>query len=107
MDSVRGESVRKMKTNEANYISNNLTINGLTYTNDGIYYSNGKPFFVDGIIYYDPPDYVNVIRCRDCEYYRSHELIPVDDAPDICIRIPYSINAEPNGFCKWAKRKTN
>ena len=46
-----------------------------------------------------------IVRCRDCEHYRSHELFPIESAPDICIRIPYGINVEPNGFCKWAKKK--
>ena len=82
-------------------------------------YDSGKPFFdyskpledqwiekelFEVIkLYFDERD--KIVHCRDCEHYRDHELFPIEDAPDICIRIPYGIKIEPDGFCKWGKRR--
>lgn len=82
--------------------ANHLVIGDLTITNDDIYYK-GKSL-MDVYLNYKP-DYVDVVRCRDCEHYRDHELFPIENAPDLCMRIPYGIKVEPDGFCKWGKRR--
>ena len=46
-----------------------------------------------------------LVRCGECEYYRDHELIPIENAPDLCMRIPYGVNVEPDGFCAWGERR--
>lgn len=42
------------------------------------------------------PDVVEVVRCKDCEYY-------LPDEPTICELTMCGANAE--GFCAWAERK--
>lgn len=87
MDFVHGESVSKMDW---------ITIGEVTYTEDGVYV-NGKLVFANDAWYIEPPDYVDVTRCCDCEFSKT------DDDNVWC---DYFLDmVEPNGFCKWAKKK--
>lgn len=43
-----------------------------------------------------------IIRCRDCERW-SNEPPNYREEPQWCGR--FACHAEPDGFCKWAKRK--
>ncbi|MBQ9006727.1 MAG: hypothetical protein IJ092_10205 [Atopobiaceae bacterium] len=46
-----------------------------------------------------------IVRCRDCEHYREHEWILVTDVSDVCHFFGDGVKVEPDGFCKWGKRK--
>ena len=48
-----------------------------------------------------------IVRCRDCKYYREHAFIMVTNISDVCLfwhGTPTKV--EPNGFCAWACRKS-
>lgn len=87
MGFVRGESARKM---------DRITIDRVTYAEDGIYV-DGNLVFANDVWCLEPLDYVNVIRCCDCEFSKT------DDDNVWC---DYFLDmVEPNGFCKWANKK--
>lgn len=46
-----------------------------------------------------------VVRCKDCEHYREHEWILITDVSDVCHFWGDGVKVEPNGFCKWGKRR--
>ena len=46
-----------------------------------------------------------IVRCRDCEHYRDHELFPIENAPDICMSYGFGLRVEPDGFCRWGVRR--
>lgn len=100
MDFVHGESVSKMDW---------ITIGEVTYTEDGVYV-NGKLVFANDAWYIEPPDYVDVTRCRDCKYYIDPED---EDLKPYCTNTFEGTAITPNtrrwvkpdGFCAWAERK--
>lgn len=82
--------------------ADHLVIGDLTITNDNIYYK-GKPL-IDAI--WDcKPDYAYVVRCRDCAYYRDSQWVIATDVPDVCTFFSDGVKVEPDGFCKWGKRR--
>ena len=46
-----------------------------------------------------------VVRCRDCKYYRDHEWIIASDVGDVCHFFGDGVKVEPGGFCSWGERK--
>ena len=47
-----------------------------------------------------------VVRCRDCEYYREHEWVIATDVSDVChFWHGEPRKVAPDGFCAWGKRK--
>lgn len=52
--------------------------------------------------------YVKIVRCRDCEhYYEAEEYHPQGNYDRRCCKYfgTYDDEVEPDGYCKWAKRK--
>lgn len=57
-----------------------------------------------------PPDYKmvkreEIVRCKDCGYYRESQWVITTDVPSVCTFFANGVQVEPDGFCKWAKRK--
>ena len=46
-----------------------------------------------------------LVRCKDCKFYRRYNKIPVHK--DWCLRGSgdYCVQVYPNGFCAWGERK--
>lgn len=86
-----------------------LTIGDVTYTTDEISIGE-KTVFKDGIWYLKKLDYVDVIRCRDCQYC----VVPEDsDLAPYCTNLLEGTSITPNvyrqvkpdGFCAWGEKK--
>ena len=81
-------------------------------------YDSGKPFFdyskpledqwiekelFEVIkLYFDQRE--EIVRCRDCAYYRDIQWVITTDIPDVCTFFSDGVKVEPDGFCKWGKR---
>lgn len=46
-----------------------------------------------------------IVRCRDCKYYRESQWVIATDVPDVCTFFSSGVKVEPNGFCKWGEKK--
>lgn len=46
-----------------------------------------------------------IVRCKDCEYYRESQWVIATDVPDVCTFFSNGVKVRPDGFCKWGKRK--
>lgn len=46
-----------------------------------------------------------IIRCKDCKYYRESQWVIATDVSDVCTFFSDGVKVEPNGFCKWGERK--
>lgn len=47
-----------------------------------------------------------LVRCRDCRYYKESEWIIATDVEHVChFWHGKPTKVEPDGFCKWAERR--
>lgn len=44
-----------------------------------------------------------IVRCKDCKYYKEHKWILVTDISDVCEFFSDGVKVEPNGFCAWGE----
>lgn len=63
---------------------------------------DGMASFVSGATLI--PVYEQIVRCRDCKYYRDHEWILITDVSDVCHFWGDGVKVKPNGFCAWGER---
>lgn len=68
-----------------------------------------------GTVYYVPiARKEEIVRCRDCRYYREHKFFQSTlgmglgtDISDVCMFFSDGVKVEPDGFCWKGERKVD